>query len=585
MSDRTLNTRRNLIYIVLIAVGLVFASRLFHIQVVNGERYKTLAQAEQLRKFSIPAERGSIYMRSGDGKLPLVLNQDYKIVYADPRYVEDPETTALKLAKVLPGESEEYQALLEQEEKVYVVLEKSVEPAKAEEVEELELAGVGLQNSPKRVYPEGALAAQLLGFVNDDGLGQYGLEGYLDEKLAGEDGLLHTVTDARGIPLSTSDEASIDIPAKDGDDIVLTIDRSVQSAVEEALEKSVERTNGESGSVLVMDPKSGAILSMANYPSYDPSKFYEEEDAGVFQNLVVSDAYEPGSVLKPFTMSAGLQTGAVKVDSTYYDSGSVEIDGWTINNALEKSWGQQDMTGVIVKSLNTGAIHVLKQMGGGEINLKARTTFYDFLTKNYRFGAALSIAQPNEHSGLIYHPESGEGNNVKYSNMTFGQGLTATMLQVTSSFSALVNGGDFYQPYLIHSTIDSQTGEETVNGPQIVSNNALSDGVSKELRKMLVGVVENGGGYYAERPGYTIGGKTGTTQLIDDDGTYSTSRYIGSFVGFISSGGVESVPDVVVMVRIVEPKVGASAGAEAAVPLFGDIADFLINYYQITPSS
>lgn len=585
MSDRTLTTRRQLIYLVLIAVGLVFASRLFHIQVVNGERYKTLAQAEQLRKFSIPAERGAIYMRNGDDKLPLVLNQDYKIVYADPRYVEDPETTALKLAKVLPGESEEYQELLEQEERVYVVLEKSIEPSKADKVEEMELAGVGLQDSPKRVYPEGPLAAQLLGFVNDEGLGQYGLEGFLDDQLSGEPGLLHTVTDARGIPLSTSDEASIDIPAKDGDDIVLTIDRGVQSAVEEALEKSVERTNGESGSAIVMDPKSGAILAMANYPSYDPSKFYKEEDAGVFQNLVVSDAYEPGSVLKPFTMSAGLQTGAVKVNSTYFDTGSVEIDGWTINNALEKSWGQQDMTGVIVKSLNTGAIHVLEQMGGGEINLKARKTFYDFLTNNYRFGATLSIAQPNENPGLIHHPESGEGNNVKYSNMTFGQGMTATMLQVSSSFAALVNGGDFYQPYMIHSTIDSETREETINGPQIVSNNALTDDVSKELRKMLVGVVENGGGYYAERPGYTIGGKTGTTQLLDADGTYSTSRYIGSFVGFISGGGVEAIPDVVVMVRIVEPKVGVSAGSEAAVPLFGDIADFLINYYQITPSS
>lgn len=584
MSDRTLNTRRNLIYIVLIAVGLVFAGRLFNIQVVNGERYKTLAQAEQLRKFEIPAERGSIYLRDGTDKFPIVLNQDYKIVYADPRYVEDAEATALKLARVLPGEAEDYQALLEQEEKVYVVLEKSVEPTKAEEVEKLELAGVGLQDFPKRVYPEGSLAAQLLGFVNDDGLGQYGVEGYLDEQLAGKPGLLHTVTDARGIPLSTSDEASIDIPAKDGDDFVLTVDRGVQRAVEDALEKNVKRTNGVSGSALVMDPKSGAILAMANYPSYDPAKFYEEKDAEVFQNLVVSDAYEPGSVFKPFTMSAGLQTGAIKVDSTYFDSGSVEIDGWTMHNALKKSWGQQDMTGVIVKSLNTGAIYVLQQMGGGEIDLKARTSFYDFMTKNYHFGAALGIAQPNENPGLIYPPTSGEGNNVRYSNMSFGQGLTVTMLQVASSFSAVVNGGDFYQPHLIYSTIDGETGEETVNGPQIINNSVITDDVSKELRKMLVGVVESGGGYYAEREGYTIGGKTGTTQLIDADGTYSTSKYIGSFTGFISGGGVNAVPDVVVMVRIVEPKVGVSAGAEGAVPLFGDIADFLINYYQITPS-
>ncbi len=584
MTNSTVNIRRKFIYLILILFGIVFTSRLFYIQVVNGEYYRTLAQAEQLRKFEIPASRGSIFLRDGSENVPLVLNEDYKIIYADPRYVEDPDKTAIELSKVLGGKAADYEQLLSLEDSVYVVLKKSVNPKVADKLEALELSGVGMQSSPKRIYPEGSLASQIVGFVNNDGEGQYGIEGYLNDELSGEDGLLRAVTDARGIPLSTSDDNSVEVPAKDGTDVVLTIDRSVQRAVEEAVKSGVERTNGVSGSAIVVDPNTGAILAMANYPSYDPSEFYKVENPEVFSNNVVSDAYEPGSVIKPFTMSAGLQSGAVNLDSTFYDTGSLEIDGWTINNAQERTWGRQNMTSVIVKSINTGIMYVLNQMGDGEINTKARTSLYNFFTNNYRFGAKLGIAQPNENPGILYAPDEAEGNNVKYANMTFGQGFTATILQVSSSFAALVNGGDFYQPHLIYSRVDSE-GVETVNQPAIISNNAISDKVSAEIRKMLVGVVTDGGGYYAERPGFTIGGKTGTSQLTEADGSYSTSRYTGSFVGFISGKTVDKTPDFVVMTRIVEPQVGVGAGAEAAAPVFGDIIDFLINYYQITPSS
>lgn len=584
MSSNVLNTRRRLIYFALIVFGLLFGGRLFHIQVLSGGHYKALAQAEQLRKFEIPAERGIIYIQDDGNKYPLVLNQNYRTIYADPRYVEDSNEVAVELSKVLGGKAADYEALISEEEKVYVVIAKSVEPQKAKIIEELDLAGIGLQDSPKRVYPEGSLASQIIGFVNDEGVGQYGVEGALNEELSGVPGLLKAVTDTRGIPLTTSDSENIDQPAQDGTDIVLTIDRNVQQAVENAVKRGVERTNGKSGSAIVLDPKTGAIVAMANYPSYDPAKFFEVEKQEYFGNSVVSDAYEPGSVMKPFTMAAGLQTKVVSPSTTFYDSGSVQIDDRTISNADERSWGQQDMTGVIVKSINTGVVFVAQQLGGGEINDKARNSLYGFLTNNYRFGSRLGVAQTNEGSGLVYAPDHEQGNNVRYSNMAFGQGLTATLLQISSAFSALVNGGDYYQPHLIQSRIDSATGEEIINEPQVISNNAVTDEVAKQLRSMLVGVVESGGGYYAEREGYTIGGKTGTSQLIEADGTYSLNRYTGSFVGFISSGGISSSPDYVIMTRIVEPKVGIGAGAEAATPVFGDITDFLIDHYQIPPN-
>ncbi len=584
MSSNAQNTRRKLIYFLLIVFGLVFGGRLFHIQVISGGHYKALAQAEQLRKFEIPADRGIVYIQDNGERYPLVLNQNYRTVFADPRYIEDAEQVSLELSKILGGKADEYVDLVNQSEKVYVVIAKNVEPKKADRLEELELAGIGFQDSPKRVYPEGTLASQILGFVNDEGAGQYGIEGILNEELSGAPGMLRAVTDTRGIPLTTADSENIEQPAHDGTSVVLTIDRSVQQAVESAVKEGVERIGGKSGSAIVLNPKTGEIIAMANYPTYDPTKFFEVKDQEYFGNDVISDAYEPGSVMKPFTMAAGLQTKVVTPETTFYDSGSVKIDDREMYNAEEKSWGLRDMKDVIRLSINTGVMFVVQQLGGGEINDKARNELYGFLTNNYRFGARLGIAQPNENPGLIYSPDDPEGNNVRYSNMAFGQGMTATMLQISSSFSALVNGGDYYQPHLIHSRIDSDTGEETVNESQIISNNAVTDVVAKQIRSMLIGVVESGGGYYAKHEGYTIGGKTGTSQLIEPDGTYSTSRYIGSFVGFISSGGISASPDYVVMTRIVEPKVAVAAGGEAAAPVFDDISDFLIEHYQIAPN-
>ena len=568
----------------LILFGLLFGGRLFAIQVIGGGHYKALAQAEQLRKFEIPAQRGVIYIQDNGERYPLVLNQNYRTIYADPRFVEDSSEEAIELSKILGGKAADYEGLISQEDKVYVVIAKNVEPEKADKIEKLGLLGIGFKDSPKRVYPEGSLASQIVGFVNDEGQGQYGIEGLLNDELAGTPGLLKAVTDVRGIPLTTSGDGNIEQPAKNGDDIVLTIDRNVQQAVENAVKEGVERTNGKSGSAIVIDPKTGDILAMANYPTYNPAKFYEVEDQDNFGNKVVSDAYEPGSVMKSFTMAAGLQTKAVTPDTTFYDNGSVKIDDRIIYNADERSWGQRSMKDVIRLSINTGAVYVLQQLGGGEINDKARNSLYGFLTNNYRFGSRLGIAQPNENPGLVYSPDDQEGNNVRYSNMAFGQGMTATLLQISSAFSALINGGDYYQPHLIHTTVNSLTGEETTNDPQVISNNAVTDEVATQIRSMLISVVESGGGYYARRDGYTIGGKTGTSQLIEADGTYSTSRYTGSFVGFISSGGVSKSPEYVVMTRIVEPQVGIGAGSEAAAPVFGDIEDFLIDYYQIPPN-
>lgn len=567
-----------LLHFVVILVLLVFIGRLFQLQIIRHDDYASLALAEQEKKFTIPATRGNIFLRDGEeGAVPIVLNETLKTVYGDPRYVDDLEGTAFALAEVLDGDAGRYRDLLEDRERAYVTLEKRVPLDIADKIKEKQLSGIGLQDVDVRVYPEGQLASQLLGFVNDEGVGQYGVESALDEDLNGTPGLLEAITDVRGIPLATNDD-NVVRPAVNGVDVTLTIDRNIQQMTEEALKKTVEESKSKSGSALVIDPHSGAILAMANFPTYDPGKFTDVEDYTVFQNRVVDNAYESGSVIKPFTMAAGLNEGAVTADSTYRDTGSVQIADWQIYNADRRSWGVRTMADVIRLSINTGVIHVLEQLGGGSINDTAKNTLYDYFTNKFGFGYSLNTAQGTDAAGIVFEPDSVQGNDVRYGNMTFGQGMTVTMLQVASAFSALVNGGTYYQPYLVDSTVATD-GTETHSEPQILRSGVISPEVSETLKSMLVGVVEGGGGRSAQKNGYVIGGKTGTAQIPDEFGNYSEDREIGSFVGFGANNEVEYV----VMTRIDEPEIRGFAGSGAAAPLFGEISNWLINYYQIPP--
>ncbi|HEX9594524.1 MAG TPA: penicillin-binding protein 2 [Candidatus Saccharimonadales bacterium] len=572
-------SRVRLLYAGLAIVGGVFMMRLFYLQVLNGDSYAVSALSEQQKKYEIPPERGRIYVREGDGEpVPLVLNQTLKTLYADPRYIEDAGATAQAVAKVIGGDVNEMRDLLRQSDRFYVVLAKKLNAAKAQAIEELKLKGIGLQDATYRTYPEEALAAQILGFVNDEGEGQYGIEQYLDDELKGQSGLLRAVTDVRGIPLTASDDTVLKDPV-DGVDVVLTIDRSIQREVEQLLASGVKNARGKSGSVVVMDPGSGAILAMANYPSYDPAKFGEVEDARRFLNGVVSTPYEVGSVIKPFTMSTGLNEDKIQLGDTYFDPGFVQVEDRKIENAGLPTQGTRTMTEIIQKSVNTGAVHVLKQIGGGDINQDARNTLYSYFTDGFGFGQPTGVEQAAEASGNVISPSDPEGNNVRYANMTFGQGMSLTMLQVLAGYSALVNGGTYYQPYLVDSRVERISSETTVTGPKALRTGVISAETSQEIRKMMEKVIELGGGISAYRSNYLVGGKTGTSQKLAADGTYSEYLEVGSFLGY----GAGDTPKYVVMVKVDEPGIGGYAGTAAAAPIFADISNFLIDYYRIAP--
>lgn len=567
----------------MIAVGAIFVVRLFYLQVIRHSYYETEALKEHTSKFTLPAQRGQIYAQAGNNELaPLAMNESSYTVYADPRYVSDVSKTADALRKIAGGNTVNgFEDALNNKNLQYTVLAKQISQKQADLLEKEELPGVGMKEQDKRVYPEGQLAAQVLGYVNNDGQGQYGIEQFLNSDLSGKAGLLKAVTDVHGIPLSVGDN-NIQEPAQNGKNIVLTLDRNVQSFVEQALKDGLEKVKAKHGSVVVMEPKTGAVLAMANLPTFDPSKYYEVTDYGAFTNSVVSSPYEAGSVIKTFTMAAGLNEGVVKPDTTFDNTGKVKVGDAEIRNVLQNVNGRRDMTEVFEYSLNTGVVYVLKQLGGGNINAQARDKLFGYFTDHYLFGKKTGIEQSGELAGEIVPPDQAEGNDVRYANMTFGQGMDTTMIQVASAFSAMVNGGTYYKPHLVGGYMQDD-GSVSKTTPQTVKNNVVSPDVSRELNDMMR-TARQRSMKGADRPGFYVAGKTGTAQVIDPKtGKYSDDNAVGSYLGF--GGNSNSDPRYVIMVRVTDAKLSSSvyAGSEAAAPIFATISNWLLDYLKVRP--
>jgi len=578
-----MQSRTFVLRLLLLLILAVFAARLFYIQVIRHDYYSEQAFQTQVSKLTILPERGKVYALDGDKPVPLVLNQTVYTVFADPQEIENESAVRAAMQKIAGGEMVDgYEEFLSSDRLRYVVMARNVSQTQAEKLREMKLAGVGFQKSSRRVYPEGQLGAQMLGYVNSEGEGQYGLEGKMDTELKGKAGLLQTVTDVRQIPLTIGrDDASIS--AEDGQDMVLTIDRGIQQKAEEILRTGLERAKATKGSLLVMDPNTGRIMAMANLPTYDPAKYTEVEDYRQFQNGTVSDPYEVGSVMKVLSMGVGLDTGAVNVNSTFDNTGSVSVDGTIIKNVEEDPiYPGTSMTDVLEYSLNTGVVYVLEQMGGGNVNEKSRQTLHDYYVNRYRFGQNTGIEQAGEQPGIIIGPNEGQGRNVRYANMAFGQGMNITMIQTAAAFSAAMNGGTYYQPTLIQGTLDEK-GEVQENAPKVVSSAVLSPPASNSLRQMTF--EGRNKGFFGDKDpkGYIVGGKTGTSQIIDPNtGRYTDDNSIGSYLGF---GGADK-PEYVIMVRVEDSKLTTGyAGTVAAGPIFNDMSNWLIQYLRIPPKN
>ena len=576
-------SRSRTLVLAMCGIGAIFVVRLFYLQVIQHSYYESEALKEHTTKFTLPAQRGEIYARDGltDKVTPLVLNEASYTVYADPRYVTDPDRTADVLRSVAGGNTvKDFEKGLQSKDLQYTVLARQISQKQADLISREKLPGVGMQEQDRRVYPEGSLAAQVLGYVNNDGQGQYGIEQALNTDLSGKAGLLKAVTDVRGIPLSVGN--NVQEPAKDGKNLVLTIDRNIQSYAEQALKEGLEKVKAKHGSVVIMDPMSGAVMAMANLPTFDPTKYYEQSDYSAFQNAVVSSPYEAGSVVKTFTMASGLNDGAITKDSTYNNTGSVKVDDAVIKNVLQNVNGNRNMTEIFQYSLNTGVVHILERLGGGSLNPQARQKLFGYFTGHFLLGEKTGIEQSGELAGEIVSPDIGEGNNVRYANMTFGQGMDTTMIQLTSAYSAMVNGGVYYKPHIVDGYLDTD-GTISKKASQVVKSDVIRPEISRQLNDMMHEArIKSLPG--KDRAGYFVGGKTGTAQVIDPKtGRYSDKNAIGSYLGF--GGNSNTTPRYVIMVRVTDAQVGDAVyvGGEAAAPIFANISNWLLDYLQVQP--
>lgn len=544
--------------------------RLAALQIFEHEFYNALAQGQhRILKELIP-ERGEIFIQEkySDTLYPVALNESYYLVYAEPKNIKDPKEATSKIVPILELDYGEVLNRLSRPDDLYEPLKKQVPPEVVEELRALEIQGLGFTKESYRFYPEKNMGGHVLGFVGSDEegnrSGKYGLEGYFDSELEGKEGYLKSERNPLGSWVMFGDH---DIePAVDGSDLVLTIDRSIQFTACEKLHQAVKDFDADGGSVIIIDPWTGAILAMCSAPDFDPNNYSEVEDIGVYNNPAIFNLYEPGSVMKPITMAAALDTGEVTPESTYRDEGFIKFHENTIENSDNKSYGIQTMTGVLEHSLNTGVVYVVDKIG--------KKIFRRYL-EDFGFSEKTGIELDREVGGNISSLlKKGE---IYAATASFGQGISVTPLELVTAFGAIANSGKLMKPYIVDEIRKAHGFVEKTEPKEI--RQVISESSARRLGGMLVSVVDNGHGKRAGVPGYFVAGKTGTAQVPKKDGLgYEKDITIGSFVGFAPVDD----PKFVMLVKINNPKAVQWAENSAA-PVFGQIAEFLLHYFKVPP--
>jgi cell division protein FtsI/penicillin-binding protein 2 len=576
-NERNANRRIKVLAIMCVALMAVFVLRLFYLQVLQHDKYVALARAEQEKRLVIPAERGEIYLMDDGKPFKVVMNQTVYTMFVDPSIMDDREGVVKAAREIVGGTLvNDYTDRLDDDTQ-YVAVAKQVTRTQAELIKKRGLKGVGFQAESKRVYPETTLASQTLGFIDFDGIGRYGVESKFDQQLKGTNGLLQTVTDVANVPLTIGDD-NIDIPAKKGADLVLTVDRSIQGYVEQALADGLKRSGADAGSAIVMDPTTGKVMAMANLPTYNPGDLSGIKSFAQVNNGVVTSPYEPGSVMKTFMLATGIDSGAVRPDSTYVNTDYIKVDDRVISNATKGQLGTITMQHALNYSLNTGMVTVAQRLGNGSsIDYKARSTMYEYLHDKFRLGQKTGIEVDGESPGRIISPDETEGNAVRYSNMSFGQGMDLTMVQVAAGFSAMINGGTYNEPTVIEGTMQADGTVKQASNKRTYPG-VIKSSTSDTMRSMAIGARK---AFYAknDRKGYDIGGKTGTSQTIVD-GKYETNQTVATYLGF----GGDTGPKYVIMVQV-SGKNKNFGGGEDAGPIFTDISNWMIDYLKLQPKA
>lgn len=569
------NNRINFLIVLFFLISVAILGRMFSWQITKHSVYAALAEGQRSFLDTLFPDRGEIFINDrsdaalaagGVPYFPVAINKPGYSVYAVPAKVKDPRAVASALAKILGKSESEIMEQLSKKKDYYEVIQRKISEDKVSEIKALKLEGVEFEPETWRYWPENSLMAQVLGFVGFSGdkrEGQYGIEGYYNSELEGKKGIIEIEQDSRGKWISLGMKQYE--PATDGSDIVLTVDRAIQYKVEQELSQKSQELKAKSAQAIVMEPATGKILAMANWPGYDPNNYSAVTDYEIFTNKNIQSRYEPGSIIKAFTLAAALNEKKITPDTTYEDPGSLVIDGWRISNYDGKGHGVQTMTQVLEKSLNTGAIFAADKVG--------RESLHSYF-KNFGFNTLTGIELKGEISGDLGNMDT--KSNVAHANASFGQGIAMTPLEAAVGFSSLVNGGKLMKPYIVDKIIkEDGTVEQTY--PEEVRT-VITPETSAKITSMLVSVVENGFNKKAKVNGYWIGGKTGTAQVSFANKRGYSDKTIHTFVGF----GPAPAPKFLILVKIDEPE-GVKYAEYSALPVFNNIAKFLVNYMEIPP--
>lgn len=564
---------------------LIIAVRLFFIQIIEHDSWVAKANEQHTMLETITAKRGEIYMMDGAEPVAVVLNQSVYQIIIDPAVTPKDEikNTLEKYAKdYITADFDEVYGI---EGLRYYIVAKNVPYSSAVQIADEGISSVWLKEGNGRVYPEGEVGSTVLGFVNSDGLGQYGVEGSLNNILKGEDGLLKSISDVNNVALSIGKD-NVKIEAKDGQDVVLSIDRGLERGVEEVLNEAILGTAATNAAALVMDPSTGEVVAMTSLPGYNPGDYGKVSDASAYVNQVTEVAYEPASIFKNFIFSAAINEGKMTADTTYFNTPYTEVDGNQIWNAEQRATLNNHtltMREALYWSLNVGSIQALKFLGDNpdEITATGRERMYYYYNDKFRLGHATGI-ELIEAEGFIWDPHAEiYGLNAAYANMTFGQNLSATMIQTATAFSAVVNGGVWRTPSVVKGTLEN--GAITpLEGYGKVEDQILSEETSATMRSLLI----NNRGYKVragiDRAGYDVGGKSGTAQVVVN-GAYddSMSNLVGSYIGFVAPSG--EMPKYVIMVKMWGEGQALSGGE--AQSLFDSLSNYVIDYLKIKPNT
>ncbi|MBI4121693.1 MAG: penicillin-binding protein 2 [Parcubacteria group bacterium] len=561
--------RISLLVLVLVGATALVIWRLFSLQVLDYRFYAALASDQHRVQRILQAQRGEIIMRDhgqGEAELPVVTNKDFYQIYAVPKQVKDPAETAKQLQGLVNAETEALLEKLSKPDDPYEPIERRVPEQRYLAITGKKLAGVYGVPETFRYYLEENIGSHVLGFVGmrqDQPAGFYGIEGYFDQVLAGSSGFFQTERDVAGRWIALSDKTVRE--AQDGADIVLTLDRTVQYMACKALNDGVKRYDAQGGALIIMEPYTGRILAMCSAPDFNPNYYSKVDEASVYNNTAIFETYEPGSIFKPVIMAAGVDLDRVQPYSTFIDKGEEKIDVFTIKNANEKIYGQQTMVGVLENSINTGMIHVARQIG--------QQAFADYVHR-FGFGEITGIELETESAGNIASVD--KKSEIFMATASFGQGITVTPLQMVQAYAAIVNGGNLMRPYIVDE-IRYTDGRVEKRSP-ITVRRVISSRTSVLLNGMLTSVVKNGQAKRAQVPGYYVGGKTGTAQIAGSGGKYLEVGTNQSFVGFAPA----DEPRFVMLVKFDRPTAAVYADATTA-PVFSEVASFLLNYYDIPP--